>query len=138
MTTETVEFEVPLPPPQCRANSRSHWARRSAAALRYSESVYVAVARQGVAIPREPWKSANVTYTWHYCNGQPDRSNLGGHTKLLQDLLCMAPPSATKRYYLGIVEDDRHIWPTYQLVKVPHRINECVHVRIERREEHQG
>ena len=133
MADATIKFSVPLPPPQCLANSRAHWTRRSQAALRYSEAVYVEVARQGVDIPREPWPAADVSYVWHYCNGQPDRSNLGGHTKLLQDLLCMAPPAATKRYYLGIVDDDKHIWPAYDLKKVPHRINERVEVRITKR-----
>ena len=138
MTTETVEFEVPLPPASLRSNARAHWRKRKADADAYSEGVawsMMSVRRDGC-----PWAAARVTYTWRYCGNKPDVSNVAGSTKHLQDIICMAPKNGAgkDRYYLGIVENDREIEPVYKLERVAHRDQQGVTIRIERREEHQG
>ena len=135
----TIRFTVPLPPGALRSNSRAHWAAKKKAADAYS--LYVIVSdwpRQGGGTPEQmgcPWKQAKVTYTWRYAGVRPDHSNLGGNTKHLQDIICMAPRNTDaryKRWHLGLVEDDAGITAEYRLEKVAHRHQEEVMIEIRR------
>lgn len=137
-----ITFRVPLPPPSLRGNSRAHWSRKKKDADEYSERVWCAFNEQTGANcydvwrngrNTKPWKKARVHYEWRYAGVEPDHGNLGGHTKYLQDMLCMAPRGAAgrDRWYLGLVEDDRGITATYEAVKVKRRAEEAVVVTIE-------
>jgi hypothetical protein len=135
-----VEFSVPLPPVSLRANSRAHWARKKKDADEYSLAVLGQFAPWSFYDPAQtwPWKAAKVHYLWQYCGVRPDHSNLGGHTKYLQDILCVAPNLSPqqaekyKRWHMGIVENDSGICASYSLYKVKHRDQERVVVTIER------
>ena len=142
----TVWFMVPLPPACLRSNARTHWAKRKQAADAYSHEVESAVWDETRSqYPRSlrwnyvyPWAKAHVTYTWRYAGKKPDHSNLGGNTKYLQDILCMAPklPPAQaevyKRWHLGLVEDDSGITAEFKLERVRHKRDECVLVVLGR------
>ena len=153
-----IRFEVPLPPPSLRANSRAHWSKKKSDADEYSEDVYayfvgsvgnlnpapsvmtMAVYGANVQyIARQmseagfPWSAAHVHYEWHHAGVAPDHGNLGGNTKYLQDILCMAPKNAKpgyKRWHLGIVEDDAGIVAAYEAVKCAKRADEKVIITI--------
>ena len=136
---DSITFFVPLPPPACRSNSRAFWAAKVKAKQAYSEAVYAAAVgtlsgRVGIALASAvaPWQRARVTYTWRYCGVAPDLGNLGGNTKALQDILCMAPKTmqANGTTYLGLIEDDKGITPVYELEKVKHKTDEGVLVTI--------
>ncbi len=139
-----LRFSCPLPPPALRANSRAHWARKKKDADEYSAVVVSAwgdwCLDSGFHVQPKPWKAADVHYEWRYAGVEPDHSNLGGHTKYLQDIICLAPKLSMeqaakyKRWHLGLVENDKGIHATYEAVKVPKRDQECVEVIIRRRE----
>ena len=144
--TDAVTLTVPLPPPALRANNRTFWARKSKAANEYSEDVWWAWRGQYCGIiqhtfPDAPLDAANVHYEWRYAGVEPDHSNLGGHTKYLQDILCLAPKMSLERAvkytrtHLGLVADDKGIHATYEAVKVPKRHQECVVVTVTRRDD---
>ena len=143
---DVIRFTVPLPPPALRGNSRAHWAKRKKAADEYSEDVWAAFN----AVPTRvddcphctgPWETAHVTYVWKYAGVAPDHSNLGQHTKYLQDIICCAPKLSPaqaqkyKRWHLGIVENDAGIEAEYHMEKVAHRKDEAVEVTIRRVDE---
>lgn len=138
-SAERIVFTVPLPYPALRANSRSHWATRKKAADAYSMDVmngYWSAEFHPHDHTSIPWDAALVTYTWRYAGAQPDHSNLGGNTKYLQDILCVAPrfaPGKYKRWHMGIVVNDREIEAVFKLEKVAHKADECVLVEIEKR-----
>ena len=130
-----IRFTVPLPPPSLRANSRAHWATKKRDADDYSEGIawsMMSVRREGC-----PWKRAAVHYDWHYCGNQPDPGNIPGNVKYLQDIICCAPATMAgrDRYYLGIVENDKHITPTYAMTQEKRRAAQRVEVVITRIEE---
>lgn len=130
-----VEFSVPLPPPSLRANNRSHWARKKKAADSYSKDVYARFASILYCQCEDrgwPWLKARVRYEWRHAGVAPDHGNLGGNTKYLQDIICMAPKAkaGANRWYLGIVENDKGITAEYQAVKVKTKAEECVRVTI--------
>lgn len=121
-----IEFTVPLPPVTLRANGRAHWRTKTRDADTYSVAVLLAwESCEGIISPQRgvAWKKATVTYRWRYAGVAPDLGNLGGNTKYLQDILCMAPKSKAgkNRWYLGLVEDDKGITPVYELEKVAHK-----------------
>lgn len=128
---QRIVFQVSLPPPSLRANSRSHWATKKKDADTYSAEVYWHY-REQVGYKVMGWKQARATFTWFSCGVQPDHSNLGGNTKYLQDILCMAPTTKAgkDRFYLGIVEDDAGITAEYTSVRVKKKAEECVLIEI--------
>lgn len=138
-----IRFHVPLPPRSLRDNSSAHWSKKKSDADSYSETVYHESQYQVFHQDRRdlgdlPWAAARVTYTWRYATSAPDHSNLGRHTKYLQDIICRAPKLSPERaakysrWHLGIVDDDAGITATFKLEKVAHRADECVLVEIER------
>jgi hypothetical protein len=135
MSEGRVVFNVGLPPVSLRANSRAHYRRKKKDADEYSVAIAAdaefQICREHTALPM---KKARVRYVWHYAGVEPDHSNLGGHTKYLQDILCMAPKNAKpgyRRWHLGILEDDRGITAEYEAVKVAHRKDERVEITVE-------
>lgn len=138
MTGEVIEFTVPLPPVILRANGRGHYMAKGRAADEYSHMVGVMTYDSPIwrkpAFGTFPWPAAHVTYTWCYSGVRPDHGNLGGNTKYLQDILCMAPKSKAgkNRWYLGLIEDDKGIEATYLLERVSHKADEAVVIRVER------
>lgn len=132
-----ITFTVPLPPPSLRANSRAHWATKKQDADAYSVLVgawtYDSDINKKPHYGTYPWEKAHVTYTWRSCGVQPDHGNLGGNTKYLQDILCMAPRSAAgrDRWYLGLCADDKGITASYVAEKCAKKADECVVVTIE-------
>ena len=151
-TTQTIErvtFTVPLPPRSLRDNASAHWGQRKKDADSYSMDVFASLHvhagetwcrrfMKDNRTDRWPWARAHVTYVWKYASVAPDHSNLGRHTKYLQDIICMAPKLSPevaakyKRYHLGIIENDSGIEAKYKLEKVAHRRDECVELTIER------
>ena len=138
-----ITLMLPLPPPALRSNSRAFWAAKVKAKQAYSVEVWEAWLETDAALWRETgtyrmsdpaWKRARVTYTWRHCGVAPDLGNLGGNTKALQDILCMAPKTmqANGTTYLGLIEDDKGITPEYRLKKVKHRAEQGVEIVIER------
>lgn len=140
---DRVQFSVPLPPPSLRANSRAHWSRKKKDADEYSEDVFTdcqALGARSTPVHAAklrgilPMKAARVRYEWRHAGVAPDHGNLGGHTKYLQDILCMAPKNAKptyKRWHLGLVEDDKGITAEYEAVKVKTKAEECVVITVE-------
>lgn len=154
-TGAVVTLTVPLPPVSLRANSRAFWRLKKVDADVYSGSVLFAVRDHTancyafgcpLCLERQPlrWPKAHVRYVWKYAGVEPDHSNLGGHTKYLQDILCVAPKLSPKqaekyhRWHLGIVENDRGITAEYEAVKVPHRRLEAISVTVRRGERGSG
>lgn len=131
--SDVIELRVPLPPVMLRSNGRAHYYKRNKAADTYSLLVFASVTRQVVPAAQR-WKKARVTYTWCHAGVPPDHGNLGGNTKALQDVLCVAPAGSAgkNRWYLGFVEDDKGITAEYATKKVT-KDEECVLVRIEKR-----
>lgn len=136
---DVLEMTLPLPPVVLRANGRAHYMVKNRAADAYSLEVLGCFAPWSFFAQRTinpwPWLKAHVTYTWCYSGVRPDHGNLGGNTKYLQDILCMAPKSKAgkNRWYMGVIEDDKGIEANYLLYKVAHKADECVVVRIEKR-----
>lgn len=136
--TERIVFSVPLPPKSLRANARAHWAVKKEDADAYADVVaaYWRGARAGQLPP--PWERARVTYTWKHAGVTPDHSNLGGNTKHLQDILCVAPKLSPqqaakyRRWHLGIIENDSGIEAVFKSEKVAHKADECVEIEIVR------
>lgn len=142
VTTERIVFSVPLPPTALRSNSRAHrWAKKKAAD-EYADAIQYALGCQRlVAAPRRlwnPWTAARVTYTWKHAGVAPDHSNLGGNTKYLQDIICVAPKLSPeqaakyKRWHLGLIENDSGIEAVFKSEKVAHKADECVEIEIVR------
>lgn len=133
-----IRLTVPLPPVSLRANSRSHWRRKNTNADDYSRAVYLCAYDALQPVYRDqnpPWDAADVHYEWHYASAEPDLGNIPGNVKVLQDILCMAPPTkaGANRFYLGLVDNDRHISPTYSMVKEARRAAERVVVTLQPR-----
>jgi hypothetical protein len=144
MMPSVIRFSVPLPPPPLRSNSRHHWGAKVRAKQDYSRAVWgwvmVNEHEQMTAFFRDqdpPWKAAAVSYEWHYCGNAPDEGNLGQNLKALQDIICVAPDNGLQvnnTIYLGLVENDKHIAPSYSMVKEARRAAERVEVTVTQRE----
>ena len=142
--SERIEFTVPLPPVSWRKNSRATRWYKTADAVAYSETVYATACdsfatRVAMALSSavRPWARARVSYEWRYCGTKPDPANVPANVALLQDILCMAPNVGIQRHpskitYLGLIEDDKHIEPSWTATRVRHRTDECVRIEIER------
>lgn len=143
-----VRFSVPLPPSALRANTRAHWRTKAAAKQDYSRAVWgwVMVNEQALMAylfrdANPPWQAAAVHYEWHYCGNAPDAGNLGPNVKALQDIICTAPNNGLQKnntMYLGLVENDRNIRPTYSMVQESRRAAEHVVVTIHELREGDG
>lgn len=140
---DVIRFSVPLPPPELRANSRAHWAKRKHAADEYSANVFYAFVSSLAAglepnTAPVPWARARVRYTWHAAGVLPDQGNIGASTKALQDILCTAPRLAPRvamayqRYHLGLVENDAGIEASYAVERCRHKADERVEIELER------
>lgn len=159
----SIVLSVPLPPVSLRANSRAHWSRKKKDADEYSNAVYdawnwgegslkrdysgrtpVGVIAEDVIrwldtpMPEDscPWEKADVEFVWKYCGVAPDHSNLGGNTKYLLDIICVAPNLGPKqaakysRWHLGLIENDRNVTATYRMERVAHKADTGVLIHI--------
>ena len=139
-STQTIRFNVPLPPVWIRSNSRSHWARRVRAKQEYSQTVlmYAVDAEPAwpAAVLNQRWARARVTFTWRACK-LPDQANVLPNCKALLDILCTAPKTTQRNdtTYLGIIEDDKGVEAIGRVEKVARRADEGVLVTIERVED---
>lgn len=83
---ERVEFELPLPP--ARGNRRGHWLRHWRKDAKWCQAAELALRRQGIRYPAEPWKTTRVSCTWRATPElMEDPDNLDSRRKLVLDLL---------------------------------------------------
>lgn len=137
--TETIRFEVPLPPGPLRRNRETaHRGYRSKLIREYQEQVWCAA--KGNHGPQRfgecpmcdgdmPWPRAHLRLTWRHHRVGPDVDNALASCKWLIDVL-----KATGPRPLGIVQDDspEHLTVKLTTEKVRSKAEECVVVEIAR------
>ena len=135
---DVIEFSVPLPPSCLSPNASAHWSQKAAAKREYAEVVWLAgqFGDPGCVPPwymrprwHKPWAWAAVHLTW-YSIQRKDEDNIIGHCKSLIDGL-----SSKGQKPLSIFEDDKRITVTAEWRKVSHKVEQCVEVRVMRRED---